>query len=142
MISSDSWADNSIGDRIMIPAVWSSVIMEQILGAIKNEKVSSSVLVLLVAVAWWAHSWAEEEFVKKGEFSELQNSVSGGFESIEINDAGQIIRDIKLEILITKATSDDTTRLSDLDEELEHAKAYKQCLVKQEPNCQHLKEVE
>jgi hypothetical protein len=109
--------------------------MEQLLGVLKNEKISASVMVVMILVAWWAHAWAEEEFASKSEVTE-------GFENIEINDAGQIIRDIKLEVLITKATSGDTTRLSNLAEELEHAKAYKLCLVERKPNCQHLKEVE
>ena len=39
--------------------------MEQILGVIKNEKISAGVMVLLFAFAWWAHAWAEGEFVKK-----------------------------------------------------------------------------
>ena len=126
----------------MIPAIWSSEIMEQILGVVKSEKISAGVLVLLVAIAWWAHGWASEEFVKKGEFSKLQTTVNDGFESIEINDAGQIIRDVKLEILITKATNGSAKELSDLADELGHALAYKQCLVDQGPNCQHLKDVE
>ena len=116
--------------------------MEQLIGALKNEKVSAGVLVALVAIAWWAHAWAEEEFVKKGEFSKLQTTVTTGFESIEINDAGQIIRAVRLEILITKATNGSASELEHLADELKHAQAYKQCLVKREPNCQHLKEVE
>ena len=126
----------------MIPAIWSSEIMEQILGVVKNEKISAGVLVVLIAVAWWAHGWASEEFVKKGEFNKLQTTVVDGFESIEINDASQIIRDVKLEILITKATNGSAKELTDLADELSHAQAYKQCLVDQRPNCQHLKDVE
>ena len=116
--------------------------MEQVIGALKNEKVSAGVLVALVGIALWAHAWAEEAFVKKGEFETLQTTVNTGFETIEINDAGQIIRDIKLEILITKATNGSASELEHLADELGHAQAYKACLVKQEPNCQHLKEVE
>jgi hypothetical protein len=126
----------------MIPAIWSSEIMEQILGVVKNEKISAGVLVLLIAVAWWAHGWASEEFVKKGEFNKLQTTVTDGFESIEINDAGQIIRAIKLELIIVKATAGSDKELGDLADELEHAQAYKQCLVERRPNCQHLKDVE
>jgi len=123
-------------------ANWSTAIMEQVIGALKNEKISAGVLVAMVALAWWAHSWAEEEFVKKGEFSELQRTVNDGFESIEINDASQVIRDIKLELLITKATSGSNKELADLGDELSHAEAYKDCLVKRQPNCHHLKNVE
>jgi hypothetical protein len=126
----------------MVPILWSSQVMEQILGVIKNEKISASVMVVLIGVAWWAHAWAEEVFVKKGEFDTLQTTVTDGFESIEINDAGQIIRDIKLEILITKATQGSQEEKDRLADKLEHALAYKQCLVERKPNCRHLKEVE
>lgn len=123
-------------------AIWTGTVVEQVIGALKNEKISAGVMVALIAIAWWAHSWAEEEFVKKGEFNRLQAAVDDGFESVEINNAGQVIRDIKLEILITKATQGSDKELADLADELKHAQAYKACLVKQEPNCQHLKEVE
>ena len=126
----------------MIPAIWSSEVMEQVIGALKNEKISAGVLVALIGIAWWAHSWAEEEFVKRGEFSELRTTVTDGFESIEINDAGQIIRDIKLELLITRATQGAPSELKRLDDQLSHAQAYKQCLIERKPNCQHLKDVE
>ena len=126
----------------MIPAIWSSEIMEQVIGALKNEKISTGVLVALVGIAWWAHGWAEEEFVKKGEFSELQTTVTDGFENIEINDAGQIIRDIKLELLITRATQGSQSDRDRLDEQLTQAQAYRQCLIERKPNCQHLKDVE
>lgn len=123
----------------MGPTIWSGQIMEQILGAVKNEKISSGVLILLVAMAWYAHGWANGEFVKKDEFSKLQKTVTDGFESIEINDASQEIRDIKMKILITKATAGDT---EGLDAELTAVKKYKACLVARSPNCKHLKVVE
>ena len=126
----------------MAPIVWSSQLMEQVIGALKSEKVSGAVLAALLGIAWWAHAWAEEEFVKKSEFFTLQATVTTGFESIEINDAGQIIRDIKLEILVTKSTNGSEMVLKRLDDRLAHAQAYKQCLVERAPNCRHLKEVE
>jgi hypothetical protein len=116
--------------------------MEQIIGALRNEKISAGVLVALIGIAWWAYSWSEDRFVNQDEFSTLQRTVNEGFESIEINDAGQVIRDIKLEITIVKAAQGTQAEIDHLNEELEHAKAYKECLVKQGPNCQHLKEVE
>jgi hypothetical protein len=125
----------------MVSTMWSE-IMEQVLGALKNEKISAGILVLMVALAWYVHAWAEEEFVKQSEFSQLQTTVSTGFESIEINDAGQIIRDIKLELIITKATQGSEADLDRLTDKLEHAQAYKQCLVERKPNCKHLKDVE
>ena len=116
--------------------------MEQIIGALRNEKVSGAVLAALLGIAWWAHAWAEEEFVKKTEFTKLEKAVNAGFESIEINDAGQIIRDIKLEILVTQATDGSGARVARLQERLEHAQDYKQCLVNRRPNCKHLRDVE
>ena len=113
--------------------------MEHLLRAIKNEKISSGVLILLLTGAWYVHGWANDEFVRKGEFFTLQEAVTDGFESIEINNASQVIRDVKLEMLITGVTGGGVGTLA---EELGAAKKYKECLVKQEPNCQHLKDVE
>jgi hypothetical protein len=126
----------------MTIAIWSSEMMDQILGVVKNEKISGGVLVLLITIAWWAHGWASGEFVKKGEFNKLQTTVTEGFASIEINDASQIIRDKKLGLTITKATQGSEEQIEALVEELQYAQAYKACLVRQEPNCQHLKDVE
>ena len=125
-----------------MPTLLWSVLMEQLLKAIKNEKISSGVLVLLIVVAWGAYAWAEDRYVKQSEFSELQTSVREGFESIEINDASQAIRDIKLEVLITKVTSGSSAEVTRLSDELTHAVDYKKCLVGRGPNCQHLREVE
>jgi hypothetical protein len=116
--------------------------MEQIIGALRNEKISAGVLVAMIGIAWWAYSWAEDKFVNQGEFTALQQTVNEGFESIEINDAGQVIRDIKLEILITKATQGPDKELKRLGDQLKHAEEYKACLVGRRPNCRHLKEVE
>lgn len=119
----------------MTQTTGSQRMMEYALGVLRNEKISSSVLVLILIGAWWAYGWANEEFAKKSEVSE-------GFERIEINNASQDIRGIKIEVLLTEALGGSAREMGLLAEELAHATAYKHCLVKQEPNCEHVKEVE
>ena len=125
----------------MSPLLWSK-LMEQLVGMFKNEKISSTVLALILLGAWWAYGWANDEFVKKGEFAKLQTTVSEGFENIEINDASQVIRDLKLKVMITKATGGPSSEVTRHEERLGHAESYKTCLVEQKPNCEHLKDVE
>jgi len=116
--------------------------MEQIVGALRNEKLSSTLLVLLVIGAWWAQGWADARYVEKSEFTQLRTTVKSGFDNIEINNASQIVRDIKLEIKITKAASGSDQEITRLQERLEQAKNYKSCLVEQKPNCEHIKDIE
>ena len=125
----------------MSPLLWSS-LMEQLMKILKDERPSGAILIILLLAAIAAYAWATDEFVARGEFEVLQETVDDGFERIEINNASQVIRDTKLKILVTGATTDSESEMSRLSEELLAAEAYKTCLVERKPNCEHLKEVE
>ncbi len=116
--------------------------MEQLLAMLKNERPSGSVLIIILLIGFGAYAWADKEFVKKNEFDILQTTVTEGFESIEIHAASQVIRDVKMRIMLTKAAKGSVTELSNLSDELIAARAYKKCLVEEKPNCKHLKEAE
>jgi hypothetical protein len=121
--------------------LWSGV-MEQIFGALKEEKVSVAMIVVVVAGTFWMHSWASEKYVEKTEFQQLSKLMIDHTEEYRINNASQIIRDLKTNIRIAKATQAPEFDLDRLEEELEHAEQYKKCLVDRRPNCKHLRDVE
>ena len=116
--------------------------MEQLLEMWKKERPSGSVLVILALICYVAYAYADKEFVKQDEFDTLQTTVTQGFESIEIHAASQVIRDVKMRQMLTKAANGSATELANLDDELTAARAYKKCLVEEKPNCKHLKEAE
>lgn len=134
--------------------------MDQLLEALKSEKVSVGVLLLLLPLMVTAHAWAvaqhnqlenrsqdrhkenDEKLVSKTEFEQLEQTVDAGFEAMTLNDASQEIRDIKLSLQVAEATSAPESVLARIRDELDHAVRYKECLRAREPNCEHLKEVE
>lgn len=99
----------------------------------------------MAAGLWGIYAWADTthaELVPKADFDQLQHEVAVGFEKMDLNDASQEIRDIKLSLQIAKATAASDAELARITDELEHAQAYKECLRARGPNCEHLKEVE
>jgi hypothetical protein len=117
---------------------WSRA-MEELLGAFKNEKISSTVLILIILGAWYAHSWASEEFVKKSEFGELKSLMVNFIEDDRIVNASQLLRDKELQLQIAIATSQSDGQISNIETEITEVKAYKECLIHKDPNCKHLK---
>jgi len=109
---------------------------------LKDEKVSLSVLASLIATVIWAYSWADEEYAKQSEFDSLRGLMVSHTEEFRINNASQIIRDLKTDLRIARATGATGYELERLTDQLEHAEEYKACLVARRPNCQHLKEPE
>lgn len=120
---------------------WGSM-MEQVLDLLKHERISAGALVLLACTLFWVHAWADDKFATIDDLQALQQTVVEGFESILISDASAEIRDIKLSQQMAKATGAPIEELGRIQEQLEHAEAYKSCLVKQEPNCDHLRDVQ
>ena len=132
--------------------VWSK-LMEQLMGGIKDEKISMSILVFFVFGLYYAYGWADNEFVKKTEFNELKNLIVQSdqnmdqkmdehTEDFEITSASQLLRDLKLEQRIAKATGATETELIDIQEQIDAAGEYKSCLVSRLPNCEHLQSPE
>lgn len=128
----------------MGPIHW-GLIMEKIIGALENEKVSSTLAGFLAIFVYVGYVWADTQhanLVSKDEFAQLKEeveaisaSVNNGFEDSEIRDASQIVRDIKLELRIAQATGGTDTET--LKEDLKHAEDYKDCLIDRKPNCEH-----
>lgn len=113
--------------------------MEQIIGALKNEKISSSVLVLILIGATWAYGWAGEEFVNRNDFDELKGLIITHVGDMQIVNASQLLRDKELALQMARATGEPTSQRSHLKREIRQVKAYKSCLINEEPNCKHLK---
>lgn len=129
--------------------LWSK-LMEQAIGALKDEKVSLSLLGLVVMIAWYAHAWATEEFVDKQQFDEhtqevenkldtLQTVINQHVEEYRIVEASRVIRDLKRDIQLAETIESPAREVAELKEELRHAEEYKRCLVGRLPNCQHLR---
>jgi hypothetical protein len=127
--------------------------MEQLLGAMKNEKVSSSVFILLLFVAYYAFAWASEEhgqLVTRAEYQRDQQELKVQLEELTsvvklyiddstIISASQLVRDKELQLQIAEATGETETQIAHIKREIEAAKRYRACLIQQEPNCKHLK---
>lgn len=135
-------------------------LLESAMKILKNERISGGALILMGAALFSMYAWADtahnildensktrhqqniEEMVSKEEFEELQATVDVGFEEINLNDASAEIRDIKLSRQIAQATGAGDDEVARIEDQLNHAKAYKSCLVERRPNCDHLREVE
>lgn len=129
--------------------IWSK-LMEQAIGALKDEKVSLSVLVVGVLLAYYGYTWAGQEFVDRDDFNahteeveskltQLTSTVNAHVEEYRIVEASRVIRDLKRDIQIAEATSAPTAQIEKLREELGHAEDYKRCLIGRLPNCKHLR---
>ena len=116
--------------------------MDKAFSSLKDEKVSLSVLGFVMMTIVWAYSWADGQYAKQSEFDELKSMIVDHTEEFRINNASQIIRDLKTDLRIAKATAAPDIELNRLEEQLEHAEEYKACLVRRQPNCKHLRDVE
>lgn len=118
-------------------------LMEQTIGALRNEKVSAFVMIVLCLSLWKGFLWAGEEhadLVNKVEFNELKTLLVDHAEDFQISSASNAISDKELEIRICKATNGTEEELARLNGELAKAQRYKACLVDRRPNCTHLRD--
>jgi hypothetical protein len=131
--------------------------MEQLLGAMKNEKISTGVLGLLVMLAWYAFTWADAqheamaseavpraEYQKdqqelKNQIADMANVLTAHVKDIQIVNASQLVRDKELALQLAEAANATETQKSHLRQEIEDAKAYRECLIDMRPNCKHMK---
>lgn len=124
--------------------------MEQGVRGLKDEKISLSVLGLLIAAVVWSYSWADQKFVDEDTFNkhtndienkldQLSNVMETHVEEYRIVEASRVIRDLKRDIQIASAMEEPEYQVQELREQLEHAEEYKRCLVSRMPNCQHLR---
>ena len=138
----------------------SNWIVEQIVGALKNEKVSTGVFGILLTITFFAYTWAGDQhktitnaqagFVTRDEFqqehqelhSDIQNLTQSVNEYIDdslIVDANIYIRDKQLSLQIATATGADDITVQEIQQEITDAKRYRSCLINEQPNCKHLK---
>jgi len=117
--------------------------MEAILNLIKNEKISGTLLIFVLMGAWYAHGWANDEFVKRDDFDRLTAMITEHVEDMRIVTASQIVRDkeVLLQVALHAADQDPSKKneIGHIEREIDQAKAYRQCLIEKRPNCKHLK---
>lgn len=142
--------------------------MQEALTAIKSEKASGLVVTLVVLLAWIGYTWAGDKFVTQAESDtktqELKDLIKTNAETAKkalsilelhvkdfdkkqeadlIVEASNAVRDVKLEIRLAQLDPSTTDReLRELNESLAHAEEYKECLVNQRPNCEHVRRAE
>ena len=120
---------------------WSK-LMEQVIGGLKDEKISLSLLGIMVLIAWYSFTWANEQhgdLVKRSEFDELSKLMIEHTEEFRIVNASQIIRDFELQLQVAEATGRSQAEIIHIEEEIAQAKRYRSCLIDRRPNCKHLK---
>jgi hypothetical protein len=116
--------------------------MEQAIRGLKDEKVSLSLLALVVLIAWYSFTWADEEFARKSDFEQLINVMTEHTEEFRIVTASQIIRDMELQLQVAEATGATESEIIHIKGDIADAKRYKQCLIDRKPNCKHMKPAE
>lgn len=120
-------------------------LMDHATNILKDEKGTAVLGLVIIFLFYHAFIWASDKhdgLVQMEQFETLENKVESGFENAELNDASQAIRLLKIDLRIAKATGATDTELASMEEGITAAKAYKQCLVHRDPNCEHLKNPE
>ena len=129
-------------------ANWSSVM-----GGLKDEKISIGIAVAIAMSLYYCLSWAQSEhksitelsvkersqMVSKPEFHELLNVITIHTEEFRIVTASQLIRDYEMQLQIAEATGRSGDEIAHIEKDISAARLYRQCLIEQKPNCQHLK---
>ncbi len=113
--------------------------MDVLVNALKSEKVPLTLIMLLGLTVWWVHGWAQTEFVDRDDFTELKEVIIVHVADMQIVNASQLVRDKELALQIAEGTGEPLSRTKRLKGEISQAKLYKGCLIREEPNCKHLK---
>ena len=119
----------------------SNWIVEQVVGALKNEKVSTGVFGILLTITFFAYTWAGDQhktitdaqagFVTRDEFQQehqelhsdierLSESVNEYIDDSRIVDANIYIRDKQLSLQIATATGADDITVQEIQQEIKH----------------------
>jgi len=123
------------------------------MGGLKDERISIGLAVGIVVSLYTILSWAQTEhkniadlsaqernqLVNKQEFHELLNVITTHTEEFRIVTASQLIRDYEMQLQIAAATGKTEGEVKHIERDIVEAKVYRQCLIDQKPNCQHLK---
>jgi hypothetical protein len=129
--------------------LWSG-LMEQAIGALKDEKISLSLLAAVCLLAWYSITWAGQTFVEMEEFEDhteevgeklinLTSVLQTHVEEYRITEASRNIRELKRDIQIAEQLESPEYEIEKMQEQLVHAEEYKRCLIRRGPNCKHLR---
>ena len=116
-------------------------LMEKVVGGIKNDKFSASIAVFVLSIVFYAFVWASEkhdDLVSKGEYQALLELITDHTKEFRIVTAKQVIRDIQTDIRLAEATEAPDIELERLNNQLETAMLYRDCLIDEGSNCQHI----
>jgi hypothetical protein len=119
-----------------------SLILEKVMGGLKDEKIGLSALATIVFFAYYAWVWADDahtEFARKTDIQKIEQTITNHTEEFRIVSAGQLARDIKLSLQLSQATGASDAELRIMEAKLLAAEKYKDCLINRRPNCEHLK---
>lgn len=129
----------------MNAVVWGKM-MDQIVGAFRDEKISLGLLGIVAMLAWYSFAWANEkheDLVHKSQFEKeigaLTKLMTEHTEEFRIVNASQLIRDLEVQLELAEATGKSESEIIHIGEEIQEAKTYRRCLIDRKPNCQHLK---
>ena len=151
-------------------AILGNWAMEQLVGPLKDQRVTLGVVfALAVVLGYVGYLWADNTHAdlltraeSAAETQELKSQIDENgrtaqqalsllqeqnkllhahVEDFAITMASQAVKDAKSEIRVAESNPNITDReLRFLQEELEHAEEYKACLVKRGSNCKHLRD--
>lgn len=123
---------------------------------LKEQKISLGLVFLLAVVLWKGYGWADNTFITRLQADERITSLQTSVEKTNkllvqyisdesIRDAKERVRELETELYhldvheeqagVTPKTE---LRRSQIDGELRIAKSYRDCLMRNGPNCKHL----
>jgi len=117
-------------------------MVTEVIDLFHKEKISVGVLTAVILGAWYAYGWAGETYVEKDEFNQLTSLIVTHVEDMKIVNASQLIRDKELALQLAVATNESETQINHLKTEIADSKKYRECLIRKDPNCKHLKPAE
>lgn len=133
-----------------------SAMTEEVWGRLKDERISVGVLVGAVAFSFYAYGWATDNFVTTAkaatemnkltsQVGQIQQSVDEHIKEYRIGEAIKDVEDLEAQIYHVRLHEDSAgespstrARKAELNERLRKAMIYRDCLLNDRPNCQHL----
>ena len=131
--------------------------MDEAVQRVKDEKVSIGVVVAVLMLAYYAHGWVFETFVTKvsaadnvqsvqNTLNDVQKTLNTFVVSYEIREAKKTVEAIEAQIWHSQqhirehgASPEVEAKLTGLERKLDMAVKYRDCLLADKPNCEHLK---
>ena len=133
-----------------------SAMSEEVWGRLKDERIPVGVAVGVIAFAFYAYGWATDNFVTtakaatemsklSGQVGQIQQSVDDHIKEYRIGEAIKDVEDLEARLYHVQLHEDSAgasattrARTKELQERLRKAQIYRDCLLNDRPNCQHL----